>query len=58
MPDDLPATLLAAAGLHPPADELAELVDGYPAIRASLDLLYAPDFADADPYLVPTLSTP
>jgi hypothetical protein len=55
MADDPAAVLLAVARLHVPADELAELSEQYPTIRASLDLLYAPAFAEADPYLVPTL---
>jgi hypothetical protein len=54
--DDLPATLLAVAGLDIPADEMAELSDLYPTIRAGVDLLYDPAFADADPYLVPTVN--
>lgn len=56
MTDNPAATLLAASGLTDlPEDELVQLVHDYPPIRRSLDLLYAPEFADADPYLVPTI---
>jgi hypothetical protein len=53
--DDLPRALLAAAGLDVPPDELAELCSMYPDVRIQVDRLYAPEFADADPYLVPTI---
>jgi hypothetical protein len=45
--------MLGAAGLNVPADEIAELAAGYAGLRASLESLYGPAFADADPYLVP-----
>lgn len=47
--------MLAAAGLTPPADEVAELVAAYPGLRASIELLYAPEFALAEPLLVPAV---
>jgi hypothetical protein len=47
--------MLAAAGLTPPPDEVAELVAAYPALRASIELLYAPEFALAEPLLVPAI---
>jgi hypothetical protein len=49
MPDSTPdaattvTTLLAVAGISPTPDEVAFYVDGYPALRASLDTLYAID---------------
>jgi hypothetical protein len=55
MTEGAAAVLLEVAGLTVPADELLELSGQYPTIRASLDLLYAPVFAEVDPYLVPTL---
>jgi hypothetical protein len=48
-------TLLTIAGLAPPADELAEIVASYPALRAGIELLYAPEFSAAEPLLVPTI---
>jgi hypothetical protein len=48
-------TLLAAAGLTPAPDEIDELAAGYAAMRANVDLLYAPEFRSADPLLVPTV---
>jgi hypothetical protein len=57
MADELPSLMLAAAGLAIPPDELAELCALYRDVRASLDRLYGPAFADADPYLVPTVAT-
>jgi hypothetical protein len=58
MPDEMIVTaMLAAARLEVPADELAELVAGYAALKADLDLLYQPAFAEADPLLVPSNST-
>jgi hypothetical protein len=53
--DGVPAMLIAAAGLDVPPDELAELCALYPDVRAGLDRLYAPAFAEADPYLIPTV---
>lgn len=47
--------MLAAAGLTPPTDEVAELVAAYPGMRASIELLYAPEFADAEPLLIPAI---
>ena len=46
--------LLNASGLKVPADELAELVGAYAKLRADLERLYAPAFAVADPFLVPS----
>jgi hypothetical protein len=37
--------MLTAAGLTPGEDEVAALCDGYPAFRASVDVLY--DVAEA-----------
>jgi hypothetical protein len=37
--------LLAAAGISPSAEEVAALVDGYPALRASLDRIQAVEAA-------------
>jgi hypothetical protein len=52
---DPAAVALAAYGLKVPPDELAELSAQYPAIRASLELLYDPAFGDADPLVFPLL---
>jgi hypothetical protein len=41
--------------LHPDPGEITELAAGYPALRANLDLLYAPEFRAADPLLIPTI---
>jgi hypothetical protein len=49
-------TLLGVSGLRLPPDELAEMAAGYPGIRASIDLLYAPEFSEADPFLVPAVA--
>lgn len=57
MADELPAMMLAAAGLTIPPDELAELCALYRDVRAGLDRLYGPAFTNADPYLVPTVTT-
>lgn len=58
MSDETAVTaMLSAAGLTPPADELAELVAGYAQLRSGLDSLYAPAFAQSDPYLVPTVTS-
>jgi hypothetical protein len=44
--------LLDAAGVAPPADEIAEFVEMYPAIRSGVDALYAvPGLADTAPVL-------
>jgi len=51
-----PAAALAIAGLVVPDDELDELAAIYPGVRAGVELLYAPEFSNADPYLVPTIS--
>ena len=46
-------TLFALAGVAPPEDEMAAFIEGYPATRASLDLLYAvPDTPLTDGILV------
>ena len=52
------ATLLSAAGLRLPPDELAEITSSYPGIRASIELLYGEAFTDADPFLVPAIAIP
>lgn len=45
--------LLAAAGIIVPDDEKAEFVASYPALRASLDALYAvPMSHEEEPQLV------
>ncbi|MEA2503986.1 MAG: hypothetical protein QOG36_1029 [Actinomycetota bacterium] len=49
-------TLLSVSGLKLPPDELAEMAGAYPGIRASVDLLYAPEFTEADPFLVPAIA--
>lgn len=55
MSDEATVTaMFSAAGLTVPADELAELVAGYPGLRADVALLYGPAFDRADPYLVPS----
>ena len=41
------ADLLAAAGLAPSPEEIAEIARGYAALRAGLDSLYLPE-ADAE----------
>ena len=46
-------TLFTLAGVSPPEDEMAASIEGYPATRASLDLLYAvPDTPLTDGILV------
>jgi hypothetical protein len=47
-------SMLALAGLTASADELDDLVVAHAAVRTGLDLLYGPDFRDADPLLTPT----
>jgi hypothetical protein len=46
-PERIVADLLAAAGLAPSPEEIAELARGYAALRAGLDSLYLPE-ADAE----------
>ena len=44
--------MLAAAGLSPTAEEVAQLVAGYPALRAAADGLFqVPEARYADPAL-------
>jgi hypothetical protein len=44
--------MLSAAGLSPPPEEVAQLVAGYPALRAAADALYqVPAARYADPAL-------
>lgn len=51
-PAELVPMLLSAAGVTPPADEVAQIVAAYPAMRAGVDALYAvPDLADVAPVL-------
>jgi hypothetical protein len=57
MNEDSPRALIAAAGLPVPPDELAELCAMYRDVRTAIESLYAPAFAAADPYLVPTTDT-
>jgi hypothetical protein len=52
-----PAAALSMAGLAVPDDELGELSETYTSVRAAVELLYAPAFADADPYLIPTIDS-
>ena len=35
--------LLAAMGIAPPSDEVDEMIQAYPALRASADALYTPE---------------
>ena len=35
--------LLAALGIAPPDDEVDEMIQAYPALRASADALYTPE---------------
>ena len=35
--------LLAALGIEPPEDQVAEMIKSYPALRASADALYSPE---------------
>jgi hypothetical protein len=46
--------LLAAAGIAPPDDEVATMVEGYPALRASIDALYTPEASRFLPAFLPT----
>jgi hypothetical protein len=39
-PEIIVPALLSAAGIEPPADEVAALIAGYPAMRKSADMLY------------------
>jgi hypothetical protein len=55
--EDVVRAMLSVAGLELPPDELSELVAGFPALRAGLELLYGPEFSGADPYLAPTIGT-
>jgi hypothetical protein len=59
-PATLVPLLLSAAGLAPPSEEVAKLVGAFPAIRATVDSLYAvPGLADTAPVLAfsPTAPT-
>ena len=47
-------SMLALAGLDPPADELDDLVTAHAAVKAGVVLLYGAAFRDADPLLTPT----
>jgi hypothetical protein len=52
-PEQAVAVLLHAAGVSVPADEEAELVASYPALRVSLDALHAvPIGHEEEPQLV------
>jgi hypothetical protein len=55
--ESIVVAMLTALRLEVPPDELPELVDSYPGVRADLDLLYQPAFAEADPYLVPSTTS-
>ena len=35
--------LLAAMGIEPPDDEVAEMIKSYPTLRAAAESLYAPE---------------
>jgi hypothetical protein len=35
--------LLAAIGIEPPDDEVEEMIQAYPALRAAADALYTPE---------------
>jgi hypothetical protein len=35
--------LLAAIGIEPPDDDVAEMIKSYPALRTAADSLYAPE---------------
>ena len=49
-------TMLGAAGLQVPPDELAEITVSYKGLRTSADLLYGGDFSETDPFLVPAVA--
>lgn len=52
-PQTVVPALLAAAGLSPSAEEVATLVDGYPALLARIDALFAvPGVRYEEPALV------
>jgi hypothetical protein len=52
-PEQAVTTLLAAAGMSVPDDEKAMFVASYPALRASLDALYAvPMSHEEEPQLI------
>ncbi len=46
--------LLAAAGIHPPEDEIEAMVRAYPALRAAADSLYTEEAARHLPAFTPT----
>jgi hypothetical protein len=41
--------LLAAQGIDPPAEDLAAIAAGWPALRARIESLYTVECGDADP---------
>ncbi|MFO0688639.1 MAG: amidase [Myxococcota bacterium] len=47
-------SLLAAAGIAPPAAEVEAMIQGYPALRAAADALFADEVARHDPVFLPT----
>ena len=65
---ELVRAVLAAAGLEPGEDEIAELSDAYPALRAAVESLYrvpgmeeerpALSFEPAEPHPRPTPPAP
>lgn len=57
MPDDgetIVRTLLSAAGLDLPDEEVANLARSYPDLRAAADALYEPDVDRHAPAPLPT----
>jgi hypothetical protein len=44
--------LLAAMGIAPPNDEVEEMIQAYPALRASADALYTPEASHFVPAFV------
>lgn len=55
--ESIVVAMLAAARLDVPPDELGDLIAAYAGIRADLDRLYQPAFAEADPLLVPSMTS-
>ena len=53
-PEDLSLVraLLAAQGIEPPAEDLAAIAAGYPALRARVESLYTVECGDGDPALL------
>lgn len=49
--------LLSAAGLAPPPDEIAQMAEAHPALRASADALYSAEISRFDPVFLPDDAT-